>query len=111
MDNEGVAPIFSTKLGQDRRHYNDIKKKHKNVLEINARLSPLAGGPLDVATKIRDDRTRRLEIVRKTETSPVDLEFNEAQESSLRVFRAKEEKVFKPVQSMPILKTKKDRLK
>ena len=49
--------------------------------------------------------------MRKTEALPIDLDFNEAQENKLRIFKAKEGKVFKPVQSMPVLKTQLDKLK
>lgn len=83
---------------------------HKKELVINARLGRGAGNP-DVGTGIRDDRTRRIEIVRKTEALPIDLDFNQAQENKLRIFKAKEGKVYKPVQSMPILKTQHDKLK
>lgn len=109
IDNEGAAPYYSN-LGNNPKHFDDINKKNKNELVINARMGRGAGHP-DVSTGIKDDRTRRIEIVRKTEAMPVDLDFNEAQENKLRIFKAKEEKVYKPVQSMPILRTQKDKLK
>lgn len=49
-------------------------KRNKSVIEINKYLDKGLVG--EIRTRIRDNRTKRIDVVRKTESVPIDLEFN-----------------------------------
>ena len=77
---------------------------------------------LDVATRLRsgivsnqkDDRTRRIEIVRQTEGKPIDMEMNDNQRRSLQILRDKfkqKKRVLVKVESMPTINKKHEHLK
>ena len=65
---------------------NDVGERHKNILEINLSVGDFHSG---LASKQRDDRTKRIELIRRTETKPVNLELSSIQKKSIAIFNSR----------------------
>ena len=74
---------------QDNEYTDEIPEKYKNVLEISTRVGSMDSG---LISKHRDDRTRRIEIIRRTESRPINLDLNDVQKRSVQIFREKNKK-------------------
>ena len=71
IDNEGSPPAINKPLYENlptNEYKDDIDQKHKHIIEVNQRVGGMFSG---LETNFRDERTKRISIIRKTETKPL----------------------------------------